>query len=167
MRFFEIFLGIASVVIGTHSLGYRSWHVVDARHHLAVEEAVILLASLHQEGKRGKLLGTGVEVDAKDVFAEYAADSLRAAVALSKGLGSVLFIAVPFVGVFGHCRTFAYTKRLICALASKCYALTTDSRRVVLRYAHDACRGAVATLMDFNAQRWTQAWPTLTSMPSP
>ena len=80
-RFFEIFLGIASVVIDTNSLGYWSWHVVDARHHLTVEETIILLASLHQESKRGKLLGTGVEIDAKDVFAEYVADSLRAAVA--------------------------------------------------------------------------------------
>ena len=80
-RFFEIFLGIASVGIGSNSLGYRSWHVVDARHHLAVEETVILLAGLHQEGKRGKLLGTGVEVDANDVLAQDAVDGLRAAVA--------------------------------------------------------------------------------------
>ena len=80
-RFFEVFLGIASVAFVSYSFGYRSWHIVNARHHLAIKEAIVLLACLHQEGKRGQLLGTGVEVDAKDILAQDATDSLRAAVA--------------------------------------------------------------------------------------
>ena len=108
-RFSKIFLGIASIGIVSNSLGYRSWHVVDARHHLAVEKAVVLLASLHQEGKRGKLLSTGIEVDANDVLAQDAADSLRTAVAFLhvKGIEQVetLVENVPrTTGKVGNCK---------------------------------------------------------------
>ncbi len=80
-RFFEILLGRARVALSGYRLGYGVRHVVDARHHLAVEETAVLLACLHQEGKRGKLLGTGVEVDAKEVAAQNVANALRATVA--------------------------------------------------------------------------------------
>ena len=42
----------------------------------------ILMAGFEQEGKLGELLGAGIEVDAREVLAEYAFDGLAAAVAL-------------------------------------------------------------------------------------
>ena len=48
---------------------------------MRIDKGGILLASLQQEGKLAQLLGTGVEVDTREVVAEDILHSLRTAIA--------------------------------------------------------------------------------------